>query len=244
MKIQGWVAGILAFTVAGSAFAAGGDEKLQLGVRLGYALPAGNAYGAQTLSSGSFAVSTPELKLSDEVNGQIPILIEAGYLITPNLLIGAYGQYGFVSTKDDCGANCSAHDFRAGIQGQYRFLPFENIDPWVGIGVGYEALSESGDITDSFAGQSNSFHYESSLTGWELFQLQGGVDFRVANAFTLGPFASVSFTEYTRTHDELDPTPIAVGAAGVQGSPNGDQSLSNKTIHEWVNLGLRGTFGL
>src|SRR5438105_4003214 len=59
------------------------DKKIRLGLRLGYALPMGN------LAEGA--------KLGDGISGQIPIWIDAGYMVTPNILLGLYGQYGFVS---------------------------------------------------------------------------------------------------------------------------------------------------
>jgi hypothetical protein len=60
---------------------------------------------------------------------------------------------------------------------------------------------------------------------WELANLQGGVDFRVAPGFTLGPYISVSFDEFTHRNDPLE-----------------DASISNKSIHEWLSRGIKGSF--
>ncbi len=66
-----------------------------------------------------------------------------------------------------------------------------------------------------------------ALTGWELLNLQGGVDFQVANAITVGPFLSFSLDQYSS-------------------SKFGDTStdIGSKALHEWITFGVKGTFGL
>jgi outer membrane protein W len=156
------------------------------------------------------------VKMSDGVSGQIPIWIDAGYMVTPNILVGLYGQYGFVQTKNcPAGASCSAHDFRIGVQGQYHLMPTESADPWLGLGVGYESLGTS------FSGGGASI--DTSTTGLEFLNLQGGADFKLADAFALGPFLSFSLGEYSST------------TGG---------SIDKKAMHEWLTLGVKGTFGL
>src|SRR5258706_3836456 len=77
--------------------------KIKIGLRLGYALPLGDI--------------SKDNKMSDAVSGMIPIWLDLGYMITPNIMLGLYAQYGFVmlasQVKDACdaaGASCSAND--------------------------------------------------------------------------------------------------------------------------------------
>ena len=206
--------GLLVLSATGSAFAQ--DGKFKLGLRLGYAVPAGKIDGDQTAGT----VTVPGVKLGDETSGQVPIWIDAGYMVTPNVLVGLYGQYGFVSVKNcDTGVSCSAHDLRIGVQGQYHIMPSESVDPWLGLGIGYESLGTS----RSAAGMSQ----DGSLSGWEFLNLQGGVDFLATSAFTVGPFLSISLDQFS--------------SASV-GSVSAD--ITNKALHEWITFGAKGTFGI
>jgi hypothetical protein len=199
------------FVVCGASTAFAQDGKLKLGLRSGYAITAGHVSGAVT--RGGVTLTAPTM--SDQTTGQIPIWIDAGYQVHPNLMLGVYGEYGFdVGSPTNCWG-CTAHDLRLGIQGQFHVNPDHGIDPWLGVGFGYESLALSQGGTDG------------TLSGWELLNLQGGVDFQAARAFTVGPFLSVALDEYTK-------------ASG------GGQSLDfdAKAIHEWITIGVKGTFGI
>jgi outer membrane protein W len=219
IRLHALVAGLLLLSAAGSAFAqdgSGSDKKIKLGLRLGYAVPSGKVSGDTTVAG----VTNPGEKLSDGISGQIPIWIDAGYMVTPNVLVGLYGQYGFAQVKNcDTGASCSAHDIRVGVQGQYHIMPDQGVDPWLGLGFGYESLG----ISESAGGLS----VDGSLTGWEFLNLQGGVDFQVADAVTVGPFLSFSLDQYSSRKF-------------------GDTStdFDSKALHEWITFGAKGTFGL
>lgn len=208
-------------TAAGSA---GG--KFAIGLRLGYGVPLGSAAKNDDGSSN---------KMSDGFGGQVPIWLDLGYMVTPNLMLGLYGQYGFGSVsgqlKSICdqasaaGVSCSVSDIRFGVQAHYHFSPAEKIDPWLGLGVGYELLkiSLSGDGGDG------------SITdkGFEFANLQGGVDFKVLPSFGVGPFVSFSFGQYGSTSTSGAFTDFGAG---------GD--ITNKAIHEWLTFGARGAFTL
>jgi opacity protein-like surface antigen len=183
------------------------DGKVKLGLRLGYGIPMGDAAdGAE---------------LGDFVSGMIPIWVDAGYMVTPNIMVGAYFQYGIASIADDfCGeADCSGSDVRFGVQGQYHFSPGQKIQPWAGIGVGYEIANINAEI----AGVEASF----STKGFEFLNLQGGADFEIANAFVLGPFASFSLGQYSSSS-----------------SGGESEDIEDKAIHQWLTIGAKGTFSL
>ena len=179
-----------------------GDKKIVLGLRLGYGLPMGN--------------ETEGAALSDRVSGMIPIWLDLGYMVTPNIMVGAYGQYGFASVKNcPSGSDCSAHDLRFGVQGQYLVSPGEQLDPWFGLGIGYESLAGSVDGADG------------SMSGLEFANLQAGLDYAVMPDLGVGPFLSMSFGQYSSQ------------------SADGDSSdISQTALHEWLTLGLRGAFRL
>jgi outer membrane protein W len=218
IRLHALVAGLVVLSATGSAFAqdgGGSDKKFKLGLRLGYMIPAGKIDGDTTFGG----ITIAGAKLSDQLSGGVPIQIDAGYMVTPNILVGLYGQYAFLFTKNcDPGASCSAHDVHLGVQAQYHIMPDQSVDPWLGLGVGYEWLvgSESGSVNGS-----------ATTTGLELLNLQGGADFQAASAFTVGPFLSLSLGQYSSV------------------SSNGNSAdITNKALHEWITVGAKGTFGL
>jgi outer membrane protein W len=201
-----------------------GGGKFVIGLRLGYALPMGSV---DKNSDGSSE------KMSDGVSGQFPIWLDLGYMVTPNVMLGLYGQYAFGSLageiKAACdqdaqfGVSCSESDIRFGVQGQYHILPTEKVDPWLGLGVGYEMMK----ISVSGAGQDGSV----TLKGFEFANLQGGVDFKPLPNLGVGPFVSFSFGQYGSSSSD-----------GAAASLN--QDITNKAIHEWLTFGVRGAFTL
>ncbi|HEX3851197.1 MAG TPA: hypothetical protein VHW01_09555, partial [Polyangiaceae bacterium] len=192
-----------------------GVRKFEIGARLGVALPMGHFVGD---SAGATMTS-----LSDAFVAEIPILIEAGYDVTPSLMLGIHVQYGGLIDKTGdgtacpSGVSCSDHDIELGIEGQYHFAPSERIDAWVGLGFGYEQESE----TVSFEGQSQDY----SLEGPQFLKLQGGTDFRISGLMTVGPFLSFSLAEYTKATNDGQSTDVP-----------------SKAVHEWLSLGVKGTF--
>jgi hypothetical protein len=250
IRVSSLALGFTVFSVAASAFAqdeaaaggeatastgpasgsSGADRKFKLGLRSGYALPMGGVQGAQSIGTQSY----PEIKVSDAVSGQIPIWIDAGYMVLPEVLVGAYFQYGIVQVKKattalapGCapGDNCSAHDIRFGVQAQYHFSPAQSADPWLGLGFGYEILGTS----ETGGGRTPG---DGSLTGLEFLNLQGGADFKLADAFSLGPFLSFSLGQYS-----------SETAVGVNGQSQ-TSDINPKELHEWLTFGVKGTFGI
>jgi hypothetical protein len=193
---------LAALALAGTASA----EGLELGARLGYGLPLGDAMKDNSLNDG--------------VSGQVPIWIDVGYRINESIFVGAYAQYGFTFVKD-CpdGVDCSANDIRFGVQGQYHFMPGESFDVWAGLGIGYEMLNvkmEAGGV-----------EAKSNYKGFEFANLQVGGDFEVADGIGVGPFLSFSLGQYSKAK---------IDAVGFDGS------IDDKGLHEWLVIGVRGSF--
>lgn len=176
-----------------------------VGVRSGYALPLGD-YDATS-------------RMSDLVTGQIPIQLDAGWRFR-RLTLGGYASYGFGSVagamKDQCDAanqRCSSTSLRIGGQIAYSFAqPYEPLDPWIAVGIGYEGITVKRYTSETRNGSE-----------WAI--LQGGLDWRLSTATSVGAFASLSFGTYTDVSGGSQP--------GV---------ITNRGVHEWVTLGLRGSF--
>jgi hypothetical protein len=187
------------------------DTGVALGARVGAALPLGSAEQNDDLSDG--------------IALGIPIMLEGGYRFGPGIVVGAYLGWGPLFTKH-CpdAASCSAWDLRFGLKGEYHLRTLPNIDPWVGLGTGWEILHGSQ--------SAGSVSTSSSLSGFEFVTLQGGADFVLAPSITGGPFLSFSLGEYSN--------------ASVSGGAGGDASASipNKALHEWLTIGFRAAYDI
>ena len=203
-----------------------GDRKFVLGLRLGYALPMGATAENDDGSSNN---------MSDAVAGHFPIWLDVGYMVSRDFLLGFYGHYAFGGVagplKAECdaassaGVSCSASDVRFGVQFQYHPTHEGKIDPWLGVGVGYEWLT----LDISGAGIDGS----TTVKGFELFNLQTGVDFKAAPNLGIGPFVSFSLGQY-------DSTSNSGSIARV--NPGGD--IANPALHEWLTFGVRAAYRL
>jgi hypothetical protein len=176
-----------------------------VGARGAYAMPFGSKDGTATMR--------------DTVSPQVFPEVDAGYRFK-RLTLSAYVSYGFGSVsgalKDNCaaaGQSCSSTSLRIGGLLSYAFVrPGDRVEPWLAAGLGYEDMTVKR-LSSAW------------VRGSEVF-VQGGADWRAGEAFTVGPYASLSVGAYTD----------AVGG-GVQSG-----TIQDQRFHEWVTLGIRGTF--
>ena len=162
--------------------------------------------------------------LSQGFSGAVPIVLEAGYRINAYVTVGVLAQLGYALVAENqttgCGGSvsCSGSVMRLGIEALFR-IPVEGpVVPWLGVGTGYEWLS----IDASGYGATDSV----GAHGFELATLQGGGDFHISSSFSLGPFVSFSLARFD--------TATGTDSADIQ----------NKALHEWLQIGLKGTFSL
>jgi hypothetical protein len=221
----------VSLVVAGMALIPGLAEAktgFEFGGRLGFGIPLGKA--------------EEDRDLNDTIVGQVPLWFDAGARISPNFFFGAYFGLGIgiagETMKDECdlaeatGADCSltAFDLRLGLQGHYHLMPGERIDPWVGAGIGYEIagwgykVESGGDETDvTFA-----------VSGFEFFNLQGGVDFQLSKKAALGPFLGFSLAQFNKVSRDCS----GDFCAAFDGESD---DIDDKALHQWIFLGARVT---
>lgn len=197
-----------------------------LGLRAGYGIPFGNAVGTEEGEDGEGA------KVSDTISGVIPLQVDLGYFINSNLYLGASFQYGLAQLKEDCGTedvDCSASQLRFGLNLAYHFAPAGKINPWLGVGVGYETLTVSG----SGESAGTSIDISSTASGFEFVNAQGGLDFRLSHQVSVGPFVTLTAAQYSKVSAKVDvegDSPLDVDES---------QDIENKAIHAWLYGGLR-----
>jgi hypothetical protein len=210
------------------------QPRFHLGLRTGFGVPVGKY--ADVRNAGF--VDTDVNALSDDIHGAIPLWLDAGYRLSPHLMLGGYFMFGVVLPKvapaaaplsGGCpdGVDCFATGVRFGVQAQYAFSPGGFVNPWMGIGLGYEW------ITTRLEGElfSNRIEATSSYSGPELLHVQGGVDFVLTPNLAAGPFAALSGTRYMTCTTELSGEEV-------------DCEIEDGAWHGWLVVGVRGTLGL
>ncbi|ABS24789.1 outer membrane beta-barrel protein [Anaeromyxobacter sp. Fw109-5] len=206
------LAAVFALTLLAVPFTS--HAQVSLGLRLGYAPALGDA--------------AKDAKMSDGVKSQIPIQLDAGYKLTPKLSLGGYASYGFGQSGDEfdayCdGADCSTRVVRVGVQGLYTFDAIGRLQPFAGVGAGYEW----GSLTAEAGGQEATLSYR----GFELLNLTAGADYAVSPQFAIGPYLGFSVGRYSNVSMDL-------GAEEISGE------IDDQAMHEWLQLGIRGRFDL
>lgn len=199
--------GLLGLSSAALAQTPPARTGFQMDIRTGYSVPMGSAQA--------------NVDLSNMVSGQVPIFVDIGAKLIPQLFIGGYFGLGIGgaggTSKDACNANgwdCSAVTVHIGVEAQYHILPAGFVNPWVGYGLGYESLG----LATSKNGVTNS----TSVGGFEFARFMGGADFRVSRVFGVGPFVDLSMATYS---------------SGSNGA-----TIQNTATHEWLTLGARFVF--
>jgi hypothetical protein len=122
----------------------------------------------------------------------VPLWLDVGVRLG-NLFLGAYGRYGIMQTPaPPCplASTCtqSAHDIRFGAEVLYHFGPSATVDPWVGVGLGYQGLYESASI----ARNDGLSIATDNVTGFFDAVAQAGIDLHVAPSLSVGPFVAVA----------------------------------------------------
>lgn len=213
---------VLGAFLSGAALAQGGDQNPQsaLAPRGGFEFGFSTGYGVAMGNLGKDS-SGQEVPISDFVSGELPLVVDLGYRIDPHWYVGGRLEGAAAFFKPDCGSgySCSVTDALIGIFGRYHVLPAARVDPWFGLGISYEQLKLSVDDGSS----SSTISYSGPLFA----TLEAGADYRFSSKFGLGPMVGFSMGEYTSGE--------AFGTT---------RSIDKKSLHEWLNFGLRGVFDL
>ena len=191
--------------------------RFEAATRVAVGVPIGNATGATTLKPNGTS-------LSDLVAWTVPLELELGARIGP-AFVGGYVTYAFgkAGSALEGGTSRSASNVRCGFEVLWHLGPDRPVDPWVGLGVGYEWLNLSiGGTGGAITG---------SARGFEWVNLQLGIDFSLGRNFRLGPFTRSRVAQYDTG---------SLGLINSQGTDVGGTSdITSKTVHTWIDVGLR-----
>jgi hypothetical protein len=198
------------------------------------------------------------LAFGDMSAGAIPLIVDLGWRFLPQLYLGAYGQVAPVVVRtgtDACpdSADCSGVNWRIGVELDYHPLPASRLDPYVGVGAGYEMLHRSvnGPITVSssavgttgMGGGTGTTAPKSGMTnasiidqGWEMAAVTLGLDVRASDMLGIGPFVTGTFGRYD-IHNGTQSTVLNGGAV-----TSGSVPAVSHDVHQLLIVGVRGTF--
>jgi hypothetical protein len=199
------------------------------GLRLGAGVPLGKA-GRNILTGG-------ERDLSDLTSWRAPIWIDVGYSPSGSATLGAYMQVGVGGNGDECIADCDWSDIRIGASAEWRLLPGAAVDPWLGVGLGYEWLSYrvllSAMVPDADGVLQPVRGRATERFGGPELMVHGGLDFQVDDALRIGPYASATVSQYLTDSYSCQPQ--------TELCPE-DGSIDGAAFHSWIGVGLRGAY--
>jgi len=160
--------------------------------------------------------------LKDSVRSQVPVTLDLGLLIGDALEVGAYAAYGYVQpsrswqeTCDASGSDCTAAQLRIGGQANLLAASSARTHFWGGVAAGYQELR----LEDSLG--------PVPAVTWKGFDasLQGGLDFLAAGGLRVGPYVSLTIGQFNKAET------------------SSEMNVGGKTLHGWLQVGLRGLFG-
>lgn len=141
-------------------------------------------------TGGTGTVSDGEA-LSDTARAGGALEIGLGYRFDPSFLFGVYASYGRFAAAPGVPDGAHVRTVTAGLEGQWHFLPYSRLDPWIGVGAGYRGISIVPD------GRASTGLRE----GVQVARLRLGVDWRVSRAVALGPVLGVDATVFVARRD-------------------------------------------
>jgi hypothetical protein len=111
--------------------------------------------------------------------------IGVGYRLEPRLMLGVYGEGAGYSPGSLTDRDAHVSSAAAGVQAQWHFAPYAQLDPWIGAGLGWRGywVKEDGVGTKT-------------LLGADALRVQAGVDYRATPSLSVSPVLSLSATKF------------------------------------------------
>ena len=137
--------------------------------------------------------------------------------------------------RDSCSLSVGG---QVALRGRFYLRPAERINPWLGLGVGYEVLGNTSQTTtsdDQIIFSSTTTTRRSDIYSGPVFaMLQAGVDFRLKRSLTLGGLAGFSLARFS----DVKHTTSVDGESAASSS----SALAGAPLHEWLFLAANVTF--
>ncbi|MFT3913505.1 MAG: hypothetical protein QM704_05215 [Anaeromyxobacteraceae bacterium] len=169
----------LSALVAALAAPAAARAEPVVGLRLGWAVPAGQSSKGSDLSAVTSGAAFAE--------------VDAGWRVWRALTIGAYASYGVAridtyldNEYEKRGESTRGDVTHVGVRAQWDFRDLaQGLEPWIALGAGWERAGF--DVGGAYA-----------YTGWELVRLEAGASWRAWRGLAVGPYVTWSLGRYAR----------------------------------------------
>ncbi len=144
-------------------------------------------------------------ELSARYGWQVPVSIDIGLKLAKPWFIGAYGgaAYGSIGSgnvaEQACaapGVTCSTLSYQVGAQVQFHLAPSDRLNPWFGLGGGYEWFRQELRSAD--------YSEQQESSGLALLKAFIGLDYRYQRLFGFGPFIEMSLGRFQATRTFVD----------------------------------------
>jgi hypothetical protein len=145
--------------------------------------------------------------------------LQVGYRFTPQFALHVFGEFNEFVPGNTLSTNAETRGGVAGINGTFHLLPYNRVDPWVRLGVGYRSLWVTGDPNVP----------DTQWHGFQLAKLEIGADLRTDENVAIGPMIGADLTEFVWQNPAGDA---------------GNQEIADKRIIPFVYAGLQGRFDL
>jgi hypothetical protein len=159
----------------------------------------------------------------------VPLFVALDYRISKHWSVGGYGEMGFIDTSaddvEDAEETIRGHHYRVGAEAIYHSSPERRVQPWFGLGLGYDALRTTYRSRSTYPPAGAMDPGTSSpvrASGFELGHAQLGIDFALVPWLAFGPFFGGSVVSYGHRR-------------GIEPSDG---------FNVWSNIGLRATLRL
>lgn len=176
--------------------------------------------GVRLVLGGPFGKTSSNPALTEWIRLQVTPMLDVGFRASRVVFIGAYGSIGPLVHSDIC-SRCSSFDLRAGGQVHFHLQPNRWIDPWLGLGVGYELWR-----VDLESGGASAFF---NVEGFDT-SLQFGFDVRPLRLIGAGVFLIATVGQF-----------VHVRSGGIGLPSESSAEIPDKAVHGWFLFGLRAT---
>lgn len=209
------------------------DTGFQWGLAVGFGLPLGKADGGASLFADVADGSEPFVTRNGSMSGisryHVPLALDLGYRVSPTWWLGLRPHLATGGSGDQCPTTASCHfvDARLSALLKYHINPHSPMDPWLGVGLGWEWL-----MTTLTVAIPETVRAQQSLSG-PLLQALGGLAFDCGNNIHAGPFASGAIGRYVWN---------GLVCSEQLGCP-GSYFVRNGAFHAWLTVGVSGEYG-
>ncbi len=166
--------------------------------------------------------------LGNVVDVSIPLGVSVGYRFNP-IVRGNIFFEGVPLVMDDracfSGNSCGGADYRLGLDIHLHLAPLRHVDPWLGIGFGYEWLrfdATGCDISGFCFGER--FRY----SGWIFPRISAGLDLAASPFSSFGPYIAYTAGQYSNVNTDTA----------------GSMTIHDRAYHGWLEIGIRGNLNL